>query len=146
MPGHAPSQSVASQAGHALCGQAYHRIHPFPHNKTRPTCAYVLCGPARLPACLQFAVSEDLLLLEVARQATQQVKPGALPLALGGSPGGPGGSPLLVTKGELGTGVEAGSGLAPRCRLALFAPQPSLRPARLTAACLVSNDAQEHDA
>ena len=65
--------------------------------------------PARLPwlpARLQFAVSEDLLLLEVARQATQQVKPGALPPALGGgSPGGA--SPLLVTKGEVGA-VAAG--------------------------------------
>ena len=96
----------------------------------------VSTSSAVLPACLQFAVSEDLLLLEVARQATQQVKPGALPLAQGGSPGGPGGSPLLVTKGELGAGVAAGSGLAPRCRLALFAPLTAFSAACPAHCCL----------
>lgn len=44
---------------------------------------------------LQFAVSQELLLLEVARQAIQQVKAMPAPAPADGNS-----SPLLVTKGE----------------------------------------------
>ena len=94
----------------------------------QPASSAIVCCP---PACLQFAVSEELLLLEVARQATQQVKPGALPTVLRGSPGGPGSSPLLVTKGELGAGYWQQGLTSTASSTGRLPYQPVLRAAQL---------------
>ena len=104
------------------------------------------CPSSHLP---QFAVSQELLLREVARPAIQQVK------AAPPSPQGAQGSPLLVTKGAAGgapQGAKAAVG-----RVAMLCTCMSLPASRYTshlptggaklpAVPAVPDAAEEHDA